>query len=496
MSAIAHGQQQESTVALDQTISLSGVTAYDPEELLSFVGNLLFQQGKPLTAEEISLVVQQIYLEDGYILAEVYVDREGRAVSVYEGVISDVSIEGVDERTFALLQKYVTPVVGTPAINQREVERAVMLANDLGTISVTSEITYPDPSRGALLRLIAEPQETSSTVVTLDNPAGRFGEALTLSFEQQFFGLATPGDLLRFDLAVSREFDVSDTDYYGAIAYRFPVGGAGSYIEAYSANAVADRDARGGRSVTEIDGATYILAYGTPIIRDVERYGYLIAEARHSQSDTRVGTARFDSSVDAISLSWLFGRALQSGVSYEYGVDVSFGTQDPPNNGLDNGDTNFGYVRFGLGADVPVPQLAPHTSVSFEVWGQWSPDRLPITEEFYIGGRERERGFSFAEATGDNGISLSVEIGRDFFPQSESVQRLRPFTFFDVGWIENNSPSVFEVNDTTLASLGVGLDTQFSQGVFLRTHLSVPLRDGPQTDKSEPVFYMSMSKSW
>ena len=73
----------------------------------------------------------------------------------------------------------------------------------------------------------------------------------------------------------------------------------------------------------------------------------------------------------------------------------------------------------------PVTWLGPETSLRAEVWGQYSPDRLPAIEEFHLGGREDERGYVFAEAQGDSGLSATVELGRDLFPASGPAEYLR-----------------------------------------------------------------------
>ena len=141
--------------------------------------------------------------------------------------------------------------------------------------------------------------------------------------------------------------------------------------------------------------------------------------------------------------------------------------------------------------------FGPNSSVRAEFWGQLTPNRLPGIEEFYIGGREEERGYSFAEAQGDNGLSGTLEVGRDLFIGADDIlRRVRPFGFFDVGYVHNNDPAATELGDETFASLGLGLDAEFAHGFFARSYLGVPLTDGPTTRTGAPAFYLGLTKTW
>lgn len=121
---------------------------------------------------------------------------------------------------------------------------------------------------------------------------------------------------------------------------------------------------------------------------------------------------------------------------------------------------------------------------------------MPGIEEFYLGGIDEERGYIFAESQGDSGISATLQAGRDFFPMASSIRRLRPFGFIDVGYIENNDPSTAEQSDEFLSSVGIGLDAELPNGVFIQSYVAVPMTSGPDTDSGDPAFYLAFSKSW
>ena len=485
-------------IAAEQTFEVRGVGAYNASEILSYAAQIDVQRTGRVTASGIAAAIETIYREDGYFLATASVSRDGRTVVVDEGSIGSISIEGVDAKTFKLIEGYFAPVIGKLAVRLGEFERAIMLVEDIQSINASAEITYPEGSEAAHVRIVAEQLDTSSGYVTLDNPAREFGDALTLTFSQEFVSLFTPGDLFRFELSGTESLEDSDSDLYGSLVYRFPVSSAGTYAEAYLGNVVGDRDASGTLSQTDLEGNTVILALAHPFVRDVHTYGYGLIELRRASSDSDLdgSTINFESKVNVLGASWIYGKALDHGGAYEYAINLAIGERTSDADGFDDGDKNFWHLRAGGGYQRPVTWFGEHSVFSAEVWGQYSQDRLPGIEEFYLGGIDEERGYIFAESQGDSGISATLQAGRDFFPTASSIRRLRPFGFIDVGYIQNNDPSLVEQSDEVFSSVGIGLDAELPNGVFIQSYVAVPMTSGPDTDSGDPAFYLALSKSW
>ena len=476
--------------------SLVGSTAYNSRELLGFAALIVAQRNGRITANELAVAVEQIYREDGYFLAEARVAGDNRTIIIDEGEIGSVVVEGVDGPTFNLVKSFFRPVVGHRAVTLKEFERAIMLVEDLEEISAVAEVEYLPGDDTATVRVIAEQIDANRGWVTLDHPARELGEAATLSFHQEFYSLLAPGDLLKFDLSATQDFDTGDDSLFGSFAYRTPVGGAGSFAELFLGNVAARRDATTVLVETDIEGNTAILAFGHPVIRDVERYGYALLEIRRSETSVAAGATSFDSGVDVASLSWIFGKTMPSGGAYEYALNLSYGNRYTDPSGFDDGDDQFSHLRFGFGAEVPVALFGSGTSLRAELWGQYSGDRLPALEEFHLGGREEERGYVFAEAQGDSGVSATIELGRDLYTSGQLVRRYRPFGFVDVGYVRNNDPSAAEPGEETLASFGLGMDLDLANEFSVRNYVALPISDGPNTESGDATLYLSVSKSW
>ena len=371
-----------------------------------------------------------------------------------------------------------------------------MLVEDIGSISATSEVDYLPGQQNAHVRVVAVQEDRMSGSLTLDNPARQFGDAAVLTLGQQFSSAFTAGDLLRFELSATEYFGEGDRSLFGAVAYRMPIGGNGSYGEFYFGNVLADRDATGTLERTDIEGNTAILAFGHPVIRDVARYGYALFELRQSSSEVVLPTVGFDADVDVLSASWIYGAALSQGGAWEYAVNLSYGRSVTDVGGTRSEDEDFWHLRAGVGYQRPVGWLGENSSFHAELWGQYTSDALPAIEEFYLGGIDDERGYSLAEVQGDIGVSATFELGRDFYPKGQTLQRVRPFGFLDAGYVKNNDPASNELSEETFASLGLGVDLEFKGNVFLRNYVAVPLTDGPDTSSGDPAFYLSLTKTW
>ncbi len=74
--------------------SVSGVTVYDADELLTFAGQLAFNRSGRITAVEVASTITQIYREDGYFLAEAWPGPDGQSIIVDE--VSAISTHGTD----------------------------------------------------------------------------------------------------------------------------------------------------------------------------------------------------------------------------------------------------------------------------------------------------------------------------------------------------------------------------------------------------------------
>jgi len=489
------GAGQEWTSSRHQ---LRGVTAYVPDTLLTFAAQVANDRRGMVDAATVAEIITQIYREDGFFLVEARVAQNGQDILVDEGYIASIDIEGVDGRHFRALEQLFAPLIGLRPLRLARFERTVMLAEDIADLDLSTELDFPGGA-GARLRVLATQLRRQAGSATLDNPPRELGESVTLYAVQEFYSALIVGDLLRLEgSGTAKISDIGTRALWGALTYRAPIGSSGLYGEAFVGSVAARRNLSGEYARTDLEGRNASLALGYPVLRDVHSYGYALIEARRSETDEETGGVQFDSAAQVASVTWLYGRRFPGATALELGTTLSYGEgdTDSADANIDDGDSSFWHLRAGLGYTAPLPALSAGAAWRTEIWGQYSPDRLPSAEEFILGDRYSLRGYEFDEADGDSGVTAIFEVSHSVFPESARIDRWGPFAFLDVGSVSNNDPASFEIDQVTLASTGLGLEFDFRGNFFLSGYVGVPLKDGPLTEAGSPAAYLALTTSW
>ncbi len=269
-----------------------------------------------------------------------------------------------------------------------------MLAEDIPDLELSTEIDFPDQV-GARLRVLGEPLDKQAGSATLDNPPREFGNALSFYLVQEFYSTLAVGDLIRFEGSGSASWDSDDENaLWGALTYRVPLNSDGLYGELYYGTINARRDLNGDFARTDIDGENLTVALGYPILRNVESYGYLLLDYRQSKADSESGGVPLSSDASVLGLTYLYGKSYSDGRAVEAGVTLSFGDNENETTAanFDDGDESFWHLRGGIGYESPLTGLSPNTAWRTEIWGQYTTDRLPSVEEYFLGDRYGLRG--------------------------------------------------------------------------------------------------------
>jgi len=499
-AAILLLQSTAGTHAQTVQYGVQGVTAYDPAQLMAFAYSHAASNSGVVPPELVAQAIELVYREDGFLLAEVEIFRQADGsllFYVHEGHIEQIAIEGVDEGLFGAIKGYLEPLAGRRPLHQAEFERAIMLANDLAGLSLTTEFDYPDGAQGARLTVTGETRRQAGSI-TIDNPPREFGKAATVSLTQQIHSLLISGDMLRLQGNLTGHHDTVGDGYSlaGTAYYRAPLGPSGLYGEAYAGNVIGDRDAAGGFVDTELRGREAGVVLGYPVRRNLHEYVYTLGEYRHSSVRSSGGGIEFRSGVHALSGMALFGYDSDDGAPTRFGAIFTGGWRDgAAPAGEDDGDDQFWHVRAAFATSQPLYAIDEDLSVVLDLQGQLTGARLPSVEEFYLGTRNSMRGYRSGEVSGDNGLTGSLEL-HHIAEFGGPLIRLNSFAFLDFGYVHNNAPGPAEVSEMSLASAGVGLRAFFNRGLSAHGWLGVPLKDGVSTGQYEPAVLIGLTKTW
>ncbi|TXL77147.1 ShlB/FhaC/HecB family hemolysin secretion/activation protein [Vineibacter terrae] len=458
-------------------IDVEGATVYPPEAIAALTQPLI---GKRIAATEVFALARTLerkYRDDGYFLTSVVVPAQrvadGRVkLRVIEGYVSGVVVEGDVGAVAKQARRFLEKLVGRKPVSLRDMERYLLLTEDIPGISVK-----------AVLRPGKEPS-SSELVVQLKREAWDvFAQADNRGFKHTgprqvtvtgganaFTGL---GERLEatFFTTLSREQN------FGQVAWSNFIGGDGFRVRAY-----------GGRGYVKPGGPLKATEYDG-VITIGGMYGlYPVIRSRQLNLNVTAGFDYYRSDVDVLG-NILLNRTKLSivriGADASYRDDwngVTFG-----NFRLSKGLSWFGASKKGelllnrLGSEPEFRKFNGEVSrlqgiyatedfslnLFGTVAGQYSKDILPANEKYFVGGDRLGRGYYAGQVTGDTAFAGSLELQFSFVVPYEGIEGgsvtadsrsrgtpVQLYAFYDHTKVWNNAP--LEIQSLMARSFGGG----------------------------------------
>ena len=308
-----------------QAVDIQGATAYKPRALEPYYSGIV---GQSVPLGQISTVLQQIqtrYRNDGYVLTVVRGTIEpvdGRAtlrIRVVEGFISDVKIDGDIGPAGVLVYDFLNKLTGIRPVNIADIERALLLAQDVPGVSVRA-VLRPGTGEAGAVELVGQVgRKPFGGFVQYDNRGAPFAgpnELLVGAQANSFTSAGERTEVLLYDTPFNKEQMFGQADIEGF------VGASGLKLRAYAGYGPSQPSGPlgqvGFRSRLTIAGVS--VAY--PIIRTRPlslsvNLAFDVSRAEISEADTTTG-ARQQTSLDDLRIVRL-GETLDS-------QDQTFGT--------------------------------------------------------------------------------------------------------------------------------------------------------------------------
>ncbi len=407
--------------------------------------------------QDAAAAVARHYRDAGWIVRTTLPPQEVAegivTIQVVEAVFGTLHLEGAPvqrvhtdpiRRVFEALQQPGAP------LSAKALDRALLLADDLPGIQVTSRLApgANDRETDIILKLTDEPLIAGG--VTLDDTGARSTGAERLSAE---LNLASPFG--RGDLASAQLIHSEGNDYV-RLAYSLPVGGDGWRIGANASTLeyqlvgadFAALNARGSSDSLGIE-ANY------PLHRSHLSNLYLALNYDDKGFDNQSGgatTTRYRIESTTIGLSGNLIDSLGTVSTNTAHLSLTFGER---HNEIGTTDDSFTKLRYGLSRQQGItPELSFHVALS----GQESNDTLDSSEKFYLGGAQGVRAYPVSEGAGSSGVLANLEL-RWQRPQGVTLT-----AFHDAGRIRNNDASA----NYGLKGYGLALGWQAPNGVNLK----------------------------
>lgn len=485
-------------------INVTGSTVYSKDELKQFYSSYIGQKVSFNDLTSITNAITQKYRGDGYILsrANLAPQKIGSGVvniNIIEGYISDVSLAG-DAEDIELIRKYAQKISGKRPINKKDLERYMLLADDLPGVTARSLIRPSRNTPGASELIINLVQDKFEGSASVDNHGTRFNGPIQLTGVAAFnslFGI--------YDRTTVRGVVAPDDNelYFGDILHEEQLGGEGTKLKSRFAYSRAEP----GQRLEPLD------ILGTSFVVD-NNISYPHIRTRKENLTSILGFKTVDSESDIIGVNVAEDRVrtLYGGFTYDFedmfkannnfdiklvkGVSALNATEDGVGRSRANGEHNFSKI---VGEYTRLQNLYGGVSLFAGATAQAADSALLASEEAAYGGRRYGRAYDPAEIIGDNGMAGFLEVRKgDVFDANELLQSTQLYAFYDVAGVWNKSAVTGEPKKQTLASTGVGARFNVVKDVTGDVSVAVPMTRLVNANGTkhgdDPRFFFSLIK--
>ena len=447
-----------------QKMVIKGSTLYSKRRFSNLFKKYMRKRISLGRVYDIAQTITNMYRNDGYILSKAVVppqqiDRGIIRIDVIEGFVDKVNVQGDVIGPRKLLNNYRKKLLKSKPLRAKDLERYLLLIDDLPGVTVKSVLTPSESQPGATdLTLILENKRYAGGL-GVDNRGSKFNGPIQYSGNASLYSMLGFYERLGFQGAVT-----SDTDELQFLSgfYEQPISPEGTKI--YFSGSTSKSKPGADLKIFEVEGdsTTFTFRITHPFIRSRSKnlnafFGFT----------RRNSTTKFLDATDSEDKL----RILNFGVSYDFvdsyrGVNLLsinwsqglgiFGASESgaPLLSRPEGRASFSKVS---GEALRLQQITSSWMLLAAASWQYSFEKLLASEEFGVGGSQFGRGFDSSEITGDNGLAFKLELQKAFQINKAYIRDIQAYTFFDYGTVWSRIKTSTGSKKQDLSSVGIGL---------------------------------------
>jgi hemolysin activation/secretion protein len=483
------------------SLKVEGMTVYTDAEIQDLYAPLLKKKVSMADLYTVANALTVKYRNDGYILSQVIVPEQtiknGHAkLQAVEGFIDAVSLKGLSSRR---LLEIAQKVRLSKPLNNRDLERAILLINDTAGVSAQAVLSPAARTPGAADLTVVANREAREYSATMDNRGSRYIGPFQLTAAAQENGLCGQDESLALQIATAPDGGPPRPEMaFSSLAWSQALNANGLKLDV-SASVTGTHPGSSLRAL-EIRGiaraATVTLTQNLLRARTRNLWAYAKFDYLDSVRDDALGLGPTADHVRALRAGaiWQFPGFLAGQdslrVEASHGLNVLRASQKgAPNLTRAGGEPQFfkGTAEFSH-----LQPIHGRFSASFSVTGQKSADLLLASEEFGIGGANYGSAYDSSELTGEDGVAGRAELRYD--ASVPYVQGLQGYGFYDLGAVWNRDDAVPAHRQSSLADAGIGARAAVNAHVFGSAELAFPLtRPVAAEGTSGPRVFFSLS---
>jgi hemolysin activation/secretion protein len=495
------GDLSQEKVFILKKVVLGKSSVYSQTQIDAMVEEFIGSSVSFYDLNEISLRLTRKYRADGYMFSRVFLPpqeiEEGVVrLEALEGRLTEVEVVGEFEDRKGLIKELAEKIRSEGPTNSEELERYLLLIDDLPGIKARSVLKQSDTPGGGKLIITIE-QDTFEGSGSIENRGSRFlgqTRAIAVAAFNSLFGRhdrTTVRGIASKDPKELKFFDVYHEEQVGAEGLR--VKGRFAATSTNPGWTLKPLDVEGHSRLLELD-ALY------PYIRtrhyNVNLLGGFSALSSHSKisgiqvSKDKVRSFNAGAEIDFTD-DW--GGVTQGELLLSKGVDIFNASSDGIGRTRTNGEHDFFRANMSI---TRLQDLPSKFSVQLAAEGQYSDDPLLASEEFSIGGGVFGRAYDSGEITGDKGLAGAVEIRYGGATDWEYIHSYQLYGFYDYGKAWNENEVVGEQESDSLSSAGVGVRFNLQHDVSGYVEFDKPLTKdvSAEGDEDSRVFFSLLKR--
>jgi len=377
----------------------------------------------------------------------------------------------------------LSPLHAGKPINERELERALLLINDLPGVSAKASFVAGTAPGTSGVDVAVTEGKLFSAMLYGDNQGNRYVGAWRGNAMVSLNDPLHHGDQLTLLLTEASGLT------QGRVGYSFPISHSGLRANlAYTGMSyelgsdLASLNYKGNSNSVDASLSYPLLRSRNANVTATTSYGYRGLTDRQAESnihDKQINNGTVTISGDRYDK--LFG-----GGSLNYNASVTTGSVHESSaltaeDAITNG-TEGSYTRFNIGL-ARLQRLSEKVNLNLSGSAQMAVGNLDSSEKFSLGGPNSLRAYPVGEASGDTGQLLSAEL-RYALPLDAKLGNLQLISFYDAGHITiNNDRYAGDIsnatgsNDYWLLGAGAGLNYAYSGNLSLRATWAHTLGD-------------------
>jgi hemolysin activation/secretion protein len=482
-------------------MAIEGVTAYPADVLRPLYAGLI---GKTITVAEafkVADAIERRYRGDGFVTSRVIVPEQaiegGRfRIVVVEGFIADVVVEGDIGPARAAVDKLMAPLRGVKPINVTQVERQLLLANDVPGLTVRAALEPAATQTGGSVLVVRGERKPLDLAFSYGNRGTTYLESREMSASVAYNAVGERADRITVATKAAVPADRS-TFIAGTYDALLTAGGTtlglmSSYSTSHPGLELETLDVRSRVSSTQAT-VTY------PWIRSREQNLRALGQLEVRDVDTDIGGAAFTR--DRL-------RIARVGLSYDRtdnwggrlgGITAARATLHQGLHALGASANGAGLLSRAEGRSdftkvtaelTRLQQLTERTNLMATLSGQWSPHALLASEEMALGGASFGRAYDEGEVSAAQGVAASVEW-RWSPPMEQVLPRGGQFYAYMDGGQLHAAQGAASPPSRTVSSLGGGVRANLGRATFATLELALPTSHAVRTrgDKHARAFF-------